>query len=61
MRQVQFRDLENNDILGGIMLDNGDVICGCCGGVFSADEEGKTFEILKFYSWLDISDSIMGE
>ena len=31
-RQVIFRDKFEDDIHAGILLDDGNVICGCCGG-----------------------------
>lgn len=34
------------------------VICGCCGGLFEADEVQI---IRKFDDWLPISDEIIGE
>lgn len=35
MKQVKFIELEEpKNFVGGILLDNGDVICGCCGGLF---------------------------
>ena len=56
-KQVKFKDFEGN-ILGGIMIDNKFVICGCCGGVFEMEE----IEILEVYKvWLNISDEIRGE
>lgn len=56
-KQVKFKDPEG-DILGGIMVDNKYIICGCCGGVFEVEE----VEILEVYkTWLNISDEIKGE
>ena len=62
MVQVKFKDLDGLEY-GGIQLDDGDVICGCCGGLFTADEigpledgneiemqRGKTLIILLDYS-----------
>ena len=60
IKQVKFKDtnFEGNNILGGIMVDNKFVICGCCGGVFEVEE----VEILEVYKvWLNISDEIRGE
>lgn len=54
--KFQFYDEEKNEI-GGIMLDNGDVICGCCGGLY----EAKEVEIIEILPWIDISDIIIGE
>lgn len=41
-KQIMFKDLDGEDKHGGILLDNEDVICGCCGGIFEADEKGET-------------------
>lgn len=62
VRQIKFRDINGDGfgILGGIQLDNGDIICGCCGGIFEADD--PDIEIIEvFDSWVSISDEIMGE
>lgn len=52
MKQIIFCDIENKVEHGGILLDDGDVVCGCCGGLIpqdeienACDEEGK--EILS--------------
>ena len=55
----------DNDIYGGIAeyteIEDEKillrVICGCCGGVF----EPEDVKILERYSWVDISDEIMGD
>ena len=62
IKQVKFKELETNDIHGGILLDNGDLICGCCGGIFEADEKGETWELLKEYdNWVSLDDEIIGD
>lgn len=38
MKQVKIFDIENQLIHGGILLENGDIICGCCGGLIPKDE-----------------------
>lgn len=43
---------------GGIALGK-NIICGCCGGVFEFDDCDMV-ETLS-WSWVDISDEIMGE
>lgn len=48
--QIMFKDLDGETVHGGILLDNGDVICGCCGGIFEANEKGETWELIKEYS-----------
>ena len=62
-KQIMFRDLENNVKHGGIQLDNGDVICGCCGGLFEADEQGTTWELIKDFDdfWVDLDEEICGD
>ena len=54
-KQVKFKDEEGN-ILGGILVDNKYIICGCCGGVLEVEE----VEILERYNyWVNISYEIM--
>jgi transcription elongation factor Elf1 len=59
IKQVRFRyRFGEGEVLGGIQLENGNVICGCCGGVFEPDE----VEIIEVFDhWVDISDEIIGE
>lgn len=38
MTQVRIYDRENKIEHGGIITDNGDIICGCCGGLIEKDE-----------------------
>lgn len=59
MQMVKFKDLENNTILGGILTDEGNIICGCCGSLIKKDD--FQFEIMEKLSWIDISDEILGE
>lgn len=62
IRQIAFHDIENDTTSGGIMLQNGDIICGCCGGILEASDEGITWNVVKFYdNWVNISDEIMGD
>ena len=37
-KQVKFLDKNSQEILGGILIDDETLICGCCGGVFDKDE-----------------------
>lgn len=56
MKQVSFKDYDGV-VRGGILLDNDDVICGCCGGIMESDD----IEIVKvFDDWVDISNEILG-
>ena len=59
MEMVKFKDLESNTILGGILTDEGNIICGCCGGLIEKDD--SEFEIVEILPWIDISDEILGE
>lgn len=58
MKQVMFYDRENKTKLGGILTDDGDIICGDCGGIIPADEiggEDDDFVILKEYeNWTNL-------
>ena len=56
---VKFKDLESNTILGGILTDEGNIICGCCGGLIERDD--LQFEIVEILPWIDISNEILGE
>lgn len=38
MIQVRIYDRENELEHGGIVTDDGDIICGCCGGLIERDE-----------------------
>lgn len=59
MQMVKFKDLESNTILGGILTDEGNIICGCCGSLIEKDD--VNFEIIENLSWIDISNEILGE
>jgi hypothetical protein len=62
-RQVKFIDYSNPEkALGGILFENGDVLCACCGGIFPMEEEYETFEIVNVYdNWIDFSENIIDE
>lgn len=56
-KQVIFIDKEDTPFTkhSGILLDNGDLICGECGGLFESDERGITWDIVKeFNNWTDL-------
>ena len=60
MKQVKFIDKneEENNVYGGILMDDGNVICACCGGVF----EPEDIEIVEEYDvWVDFTESILGD
>lgn len=61
MKQVIFYDKENNARHGGILTDDGDIICGCCGGLIPADEIGDDYDhciLVKFDDWVNIDKEI---
>lgn len=59
MKQCKFYDIENDMYHGGILLDSGDVICGCCGGIQEKDDEGITWKLEKVYDdWINLSEAI---
>ena len=60
MKQVKIKDIDNNIFIGGIELDNGDIICACCGGLIEKDDLGEAFEIVEKYDvWIDFSETII--
>lgn len=66
MKQILFVDTENGERHSGILTDDGDIICGCCGGLIPADEVGDGEEypakILKIYnSWVSLDEEICGD
>ena len=65
MKQVLFYDKVNQVKHGGILMDNGDIICGCCGGIIPADEIGgkdDDHKILKVYDfWVNLDEEICGD
>ena len=64
MKQIKFIDTDNNKMHGGIKLDNGDVICGCCGSLIPVDEQTEElgFKLVEEYaSWVDLDDTIIGD
>ena len=61
MKQIKFYDIENDIVHGGILTDDGNVICACCGGVIPSDEM-DTIEIMRVYdTWVDFSEFIIDE
>lgn len=57
-QQIKFLDKEDNKIYGGILLNNGDIICAHCGCVIPNDEK-DTVRILDHYkTWIDFSEFI---
>lgn len=61
VKQLKFKDKENDEIHGGILTEDGDIICGCCGGIIRHDEMDG-IEILEEYNeWVNIDEAIIGE
>lgn len=57
MKQVKFHEIGEDIEIGGILLDDGKIICGCCGGLFKPEE----VEIIREYAyWVDLSEEIKG-
>lgn len=58
--QVRWFDSKGNRWIGGIAY-KGEVICGCCGGVFELDsfEEDEVEELGNY--WVNIEEEIRGE
>lgn len=64
MQQILFFDKANNVRHGGILTDEGNIICGCCGGLIPNDEIGKEHDhqILKvFDNWVNLDEEICGD
>lgn len=57
-KQVKFKDFDGV-ILGGILIEDEEiVICGCCGVIFEVEE----IEIVEVYNyWVDLSSDIIGD
>ena len=62
MKQVKFKDIENNEVHGGILTDDGDVICGYCGGLIPADELTEEYGHIileEFSEWASLDEAIL--
>ena len=62
MKQIKYGDLDNGTTHGAIMLDNGDVICACCGCLIPAKRfnNKEDYELIETYEdWVDFSESII--
>ena len=58
MKQIKFHEVGENIEIGGILLDDGNIVCGCCGSLF----EPEDVEIIKEYeNWIDLSEEIKGD
>ena len=50
--------MKKGEFHGGIQLENGDVICGCCGGIVPRDE----VEVIETYKdWMNLDEEICGD
>ena len=59
MKQIIFEDLELHETHAGILTDERNVICGCCGGLFEAEEENETWKVVKIYhQWINLENEI---
>lgn len=58
MKQIKFHEIGEDTEIGGILLDDGKIVCGCCGSLF----EPEDVEIIKEYeSWINLSEEIKGD
>lgn len=58
MEQILFYDVENELYHGGILLDDGDILCACCGGIIEKDDP-DTRIVKEYKDWIDFSDAIV--
>ena len=56
-KQVKFVD-EKLNILGGIELDDGRVLCGCCGSIFEPED---IHIITRYDTWINLTEEICGD
>ena len=57
--KVHFVDDDDDCFVGGILLPNGILICGNCGGLI---EDSDDYEIVEEYkTWVDVSEFVIGE
>ena len=55
MKQILFQDKQSGLNHVGILMDDGDVICGCCGGLVPADEVNEMVTIIEIYDkWISL-------
>ena len=62
-KQIRFLDLTDGGVYGGFMLEDGSIVCGCCGTIISpALINNGEYKVLEVYSeWINLSDEIIGE
>lgn len=64
MKQVKVLDKTTHDIIGGIRLDNGDLILCDVGDYIKSDEiaENGKYEIQEvFECWVNLTEEIIGD
>ena len=64
VEQVKFKEFGTDNWVGGIVIDDRYLICGCCGGVYDlsdTDDSADIEEVVRFETWVDISYEIKGE
>ena len=62
IKQVKIYEFDNGAYHGGIQLQNGDVICGCCGWICPKNKEGVLWKLVKVYdNWVDLTKEICGD
>ena len=58
MKQIKFHEVGEDIEIGGILLDDGNIVCGCCGSLF----EPEDVEIIREYeNWIDLWEEIKGD
>lgn len=63
MKQIVIKDKKAGKMVGGIKLDNGDVILCDVGDLIKANEIGEDKEyviIEEFHAWIDLTQEIIG-
>ena len=58
MKQIKFHEVGEDIEIGGILLDDGNIVCGCCGRLF---EPGDVEIIREYENWIDLSEEIKGD
>lgn len=60
MKQIIFHDIENDKDMAGLLLQNGDCICLCCGGLFESEDLGETWYIVsELNNWISLNEVLL--
>lgn len=64
LKQCKFYDKTNDVVHGGIIDDEGNIICGCCGSLIKRDDIGESdkcsYVITDVYdTWIDLDEKII--